>query len=417
MMKTHSFLALLLLLSAALATSHDFISTERNGYAVGDSARVTWGIKGACSGTENYHWIRIIDSSGKVLASTRLGPFALGVYYSNTHTVGPLQTGSTGTATAQIVCGSLNAPGAAPRLSSTFYFGKTQSTTSGTGPRCGSDCTRGFACSATQTPVRYCQAGEICLVSKDADCPQFDCNSYQGWGVCMPDPNFVNSVSISPASATVQPGKTQQFSASCKNADGGSVSCGTLTWTRTIGSISSGGLLSIASNFKGSGTVTVRTTTGKTSSASVTVPPVLTSVSIAPNPTSTTTGTTKQFTPTCKDQTGAVMTCPAGTWATNLGSVSNAGLYTAPSTAGTATVTATIGGKAASATVTVSGGVIGGGGSARGVRLLYKVGDTEVALEEVIGVAALVFVVLLVVYNFALGGKLGEAPARRARRR
>jgi len=94
-----------------------------------------------------------------------------------------------------------------------------------------------------------------------------------------------------------------------------------------------------------------------TSSVTVTVNQTLTSISASPSPTTVNITTTKQFTATGKDQFGTALSSqPTFTWATTVtgGSVSSSGMFTAPSSTGSGTVTATSGSVVGSSTVTVA---------------------------------------------------------------
>jgi hypothetical protein len=93
------------------------------------------------------------------------------------------------------------------------------------------------------------------------------------------------------------------------------------------------------------------------SSVTVTVLPVLTTIKVAPKTATISAGTTKQFTATAYDQFANMLaTQPAFTWTRISGSgmVNMAGLYTAGSTAGTATIEASVGPISGAATVTVT---------------------------------------------------------------
>ncbi len=104
--------------------------------------------------------------------------------------------------------------------------------------------------------------------------------------------------------------------------------------------------------------VTVRDTGGltATATATVTVNQTLTAVTISPSAATVPTGGTQSFTAAAKDQFGRPMAnTPAVTWrVTGVGSVSTSGTYTAPATAGSATVTATAGAVSGNAAVTVT---------------------------------------------------------------
>jgi Legume lectin domain/PKD domain len=96
-----------------------------------------------------------------------------------------------------------------------------------------------------------------------------------------------------------------------------------------------------------------------TSTVAVTVNQTLTAIVVAPANVTLADGATQQFAATADDQFGAALaTQPSFTWSvTGLGSVTSAGLYTAPvSGTGTATVSAAASGVSGSAAVTVTSG-------------------------------------------------------------
>jgi hypothetical protein len=159
----------------------------------------------------------------------------------------------------------------------------------------------------------------------------------------------VVSVSIAPTTASLITGATQQFTATVTGSSNTAV-----TWTATGGTVSTTGLYT-APGTAGTFTVTATSVADPTQSAAATVTvtvPVVVSVSISPTTAALITGATQQFTATV---TGSSNT--AVTWSATGGTVSSTGLYTAPGTAGTFTVTATSVAdptKSASARVTVS---------------------------------------------------------------
>lgn len=159
------------------------------------------------------------------------------------------------------------------------------------------------------------------------------------------------AVTITPASVSVGVGASQSFSALVSGTTNGAV-----TWTVTGGSITPAGLFTAPST---PGTVTVTATSvadsTKKASATITVTSVAqpVAVSISPASATLTAGATQAFSAVV---TGTAYT--AVTWTTTGGSITPAGLYTAPSTAGSATITATSvadSTKKASATVTITG--------------------------------------------------------------
>ena len=158
----------------------------------------------------------------------------------------------------------------------------------------------------------------------------------------------VVAITVSPTSASLLTGGTQQFTATVTGS-----SNTTVTWSATGGSLSSGGLYTAPSS-AGTFTVTATSMADSTKSASATVTvsvPVIT-ITVAPTSVSLLTNATQQFTATI---TGSSNTGVA--WSATGGSVSASGLYTAPNTAGTYTVKASSvadSTKSASASVTVS---------------------------------------------------------------
>ena len=139
---------------------------------------------------------------------------------------------------------------------------------------------------------------------------------------------------ISPKTATVKLGATQQFTSS-----------GATSWKATAGTVSSTGLYTAPATMPSSSSVTVTATgPGGSASASVTLQ-VQNPQTISPTTASVNLGGTQQFT-----------SAGATTWAASYGSVTTAGMYTAPavmSATGTDTVSATGPNGTAAATVTL----------------------------------------------------------------
>jgi len=104
-------------------------------------------------------------------------------------------------------------------------------------------------------------------------------------------------------------------------------------------------------------TVTIADTDGLTvtSSVIVTVDQTLTTILVSPTSASLNAAATQQFTAVGYDQFDDAMTAqPTFAWATTVGSISSAGLFTAPQTSATGTVTATAGLISDSSDVTVT---------------------------------------------------------------
>jgi hypothetical protein len=151
------------------------------------------------------------------------------------------------------------------------------------------------------------------------------------------NPN-VTSVTVSPATASIALGANVQFTAAVQ----GSTTNDAVTWTASMGSITSAGVYTAPVT---SATVTVTATSvadptksasGVVTVAGSTTPPV-SSVTVSPATTSSTTGSTVSFTATVQGPT----LNKGVTWQASTGSVTSSGVYTAPAGAGTSTVTAT----------------------------------------------------------------------------
>jgi hypothetical protein len=160
-----------------------------------------------------------------------------------------------------------------------------------------------------------------------------------GGGNNNPPPPAV-TVTVSPATATVNAGLTVQFTAAVANTSNTAV-----TWTVSGGgAISSSGLYTAPST-PPSGTVTVTATsqadTSAAASATVTVKPAI-SVTVSPATASVNAGLTQQFTAAVANTTNANVTWAVVGGSAN-GTISASGLYTAPATppSGAVTVTAT----------------------------------------------------------------------------
>lgn len=141
------------------------------------------------------------------------------------------------------------------------------------------------------------------------------------------------SVSVSPTSASIMSGTTQQFTATVSNASDTSV-----TWTSSAGAITSTGLFTapvVASSTSVTVTATSVADTTKSASATVNVlPPV--AVAISPTSANLVAGAQQQF--------AAVVTNASNTavnWTTTAGTVTATGLFTAPVVIANATVTVT----------------------------------------------------------------------------
>ena len=146
------------------------------------------------------------------------------------------------------------------------------------------------------------------------------------------------SVAVVPGSATLVAGATQTFTATVSND---SASAG-VTWTASIGSITSAGVYtapSPATTTSATITATSKTDTTKIGTATVTLTPI--SVSVLPGTVTLVGGGTQTFTATV---TGDATLNQGVTWTASTGTITSGGVYTAPAVIGStlsATITAT----------------------------------------------------------------------------
>jgi hypothetical protein len=138
-------------------------------------------------------------------------------------------------------------------------------------------------------------------------------------------------VTVSPTSATLTNSQTRQFSATVTGSTNTSV-----TWSisPSVGTISTSGLYTAPASITTAQAVTVRATsvadTTKSATATVNLTPPVVTIGVAVNPTSSTLGAsqTQQFGATV---TGTTNTAVTWSVSPSVGTISTAGLYTAPS--------------------------------------------------------------------------------------
>ena len=168
----------------------------------------------------------------------------------------------------------------------------------------------------------------------------------------------VASVTVTPASASVQAGQTQQLMATLKDANGNVLTGRTVTWSSSntpVATVSSNGL--VTAKVAGSATITA-TSEGQSGTAAITVTPApVASVTVTPATASVVVGGTLQFTATPKDANGNPLTGRAITWQSSdntIASVNTSGLVTGVASGGPVTITATSEGRSGTAAVTVT---------------------------------------------------------------
>ncbi|PYP03237.1 MAG: hypothetical protein DMD57_09055 [Gemmatimonadetes bacterium] len=166
----------------------------------------------------------------------------------------------------------------------------------------------------------------------------------------------VSSVTVSPASATVQVGQTVQLTATPKDANGNPLTGRMVTWSssnNSVASVTSSGLVS--GGAAGSATITA-TSEGQSGTASITVTSVpVASVSVTPTSANVNEGKTVQLTATPKDGGGNPLSGRTIAWSssnTAVATVSSSGLVTGK-VAGSATITATSEGQSGASAITV----------------------------------------------------------------
>ncbi|MBS2031220.1 MAG: hypothetical protein JST54_25195, partial [Deltaproteobacteria bacterium] len=170
----------------------------------------------------------------------------------------------------------------------------------------------------------------------------------------------VDHIVVTPGSTTVAVNGSVGFSAQAYDASNTPVNNVTFTWTSSIGSINSSGVLTTGCT-AGSGLVTA-SASGINGNASVTVQAgAIDHISLTPSSASVSAGGSQAFSATAKDSCNNTLSNTI-TWsvASGAGSIGSSGNYTAPCTPGTYTsaVTASSGSISAHADVTVSVGAL-----------------------------------------------------------
>lgn len=169
----------------------------------------------------------------------------------------------------------------------------------------------------------------------------------------------VASVTVSPATASLIVGATQQLTATTLDANNNVLVGRSVTWSSSnsaAATVDANGLVTAVA--AGSSTITA-TSEGQSGTSSITVTQSATpvaSVTVAPTSASVSVGATQQLTATTSDANGNVLTGRAISWssdAPSVATVSTSGLVSALAS-GTATITATSEGKSGSSSITVS---------------------------------------------------------------
>lgn len=166
----------------------------------------------------------------------------------------------------------------------------------------------------------------------------------------------VDSVVVTPASATLAAGDTVRLSATLRDASGGTLQ-GSVTWSSSaaaIATVDAGGLVRAVA--QGAATITA-SAGGKSGSAAISVGPVpVATVTITPAAATALEDDTVRFAATVRAADGTILTGRPVMWSSsnaNIATVDATGLATAHHVAGTVTITATAGGRSGTATLAV----------------------------------------------------------------
>ncbi len=170
----------------------------------------------------------------------------------------------------------------------------------------------------------------------------------------------VTQFSISPKTVSLSFGGIQQFQTSTTWSDGVNRAV-SVTYTATGGGVLVGGLFT-AAQLAGTFSVIATCSCGRADTATVMIngllPAILTSLTLNPRSSSLTTGGTQQFQASALWSNGGT-TLPTLSWSATGGTVSQSGVYSAGSASGTYRVIVSGGGRADTASVSLSNPIQG----------------------------------------------------------
>jgi len=176
-----------------------------------------------------------------------------------------------------------------------------------------------------------------------------------GCGSSGTKPPTVATIAVSPSTASIAAGGTQQFSATAKDSSGNTISGVTFTWASSATSVATVNSSGLATGVSAGTSQITASASGVTSSAdSLTVtPPTVATIMVSPSSPSIDVGGTQQFSATAKDNNGNTISGVTFTWAssaTNVATIDSTGLATGVST-GTTQITASANGVTSTADV------------------------------------------------------------------
>lgn len=185
-------------------------------------------------------------------------------------------------------------------------------------------------------------------------------DDWEGGSIVAATPPPVASVTVSPASASLAPGATQQMTATTKDASGNVLTGRIVTWASSSAasaSVDASGLVTAVAT--GSATITA-TSEGQSGTSAITVSPTLTpvaTVTVSPPSATLNVGATQQLTATTLDANGNTLSGRSSTWSSDAPSIAAANASTGLVTAiapGSATISATSEGQTGTSAVTVT---------------------------------------------------------------
>jgi hypothetical protein len=167
----------------------------------------------------------------------------------------------------------------------------------------------------------------------------------------------ITSISLTPATASLQSGQTQQFSVSATLSNGGTQTNPSVTYSATGGTITTGGLYTAGAT-AGTFQVIAASAAGPADTSAVTVSAAtVTAITLTPAAVSLQTGQTQQFSASATLSNGGTLSNPTVTWSATGGTIAASGLYTASGTTGSfSVVAASASGPADTSVVTIVSG-------------------------------------------------------------
>ncbi len=173
-------------------------------------------------------------------------------------------------------------------------------------------------------------------------------------------PKVVDRIEVSPSSATIDEGDTQQFTAVAYTADNEEIESASFTWDSSSASVATVDSTGLATGVRAGSSPTQVTITAhaddKEDTATLTVEPVISSVTVRPFSATINEGSTRRFRATAYTSYNVAIQNVSFSWSTSnpsVATVSSTGLARGVN-AGTATIRARAGGRTGSATLTVT---------------------------------------------------------------